>query len=96
MAQRKTAKLTRRLLGVLLLALILYACAALASVLPGGGRGSGPPGRAGGVRSGVGGDKRSARYDIAHAGDEEVIADIAREKLGLVLPGEKVYYDVGN
>lgn len=35
-------------------------------------------------------------YDIAHAGDPETIADTARSKLGLVMPGEKVLIDVGN
>ena len=35
-------------------------------------------------------------YDIAHAGDPETIASIARAKLGLVLPGEKIFYDVSN
>lgn len=96
MAQRKTAKLTRRLLGVLLLALILYACVSLASVRR----------EVAGAQDRLEELEASARaleeandqlrYDIDHAGDEEVIADIAREKLGLVLPGEKVYYDVGN
>lgn len=36
------------------------------------------------------------RYDIEHAGDPEIIEDIARSKLGLVTPGEKIYYDVSN
>lgn len=35
-------------------------------------------------------------YDIAHAGDPETIAEIARTKLGLVMPGEKIFYDVNN
>ena len=35
-------------------------------------------------------------YNIAHAGDPETIASIARAKLGLVMPGEKVFYDVNN
>lgn len=35
-------------------------------------------------------------YDIAHAGDPETIAEIARTKLGLVKPGEKIFYDVSN
>lgn len=35
-------------------------------------------------------------YDIAHAGDPETIASIARSKLGLVMPGEKILYDVNN
>ncbi len=35
-------------------------------------------------------------YDIAHAEDEETIESIARAKLGLVLPGEKIFFDVGN
>lgn len=35
-------------------------------------------------------------YDIEHAGDPTVIAEIARTKLGLVMPGEKIFYDVSN
>ena len=36
------------------------------------------------------------KYDIEHAGDSEIIAEIARSKLGLVKPGEKIFYDVNN
>lgn len=36
------------------------------------------------------------RYEIAHSEDDDTIADIAREKLGLVMPGEKIFYDIGN
>ena len=35
-------------------------------------------------------------YDIEHAGDPDTIAEIARSKLGLVMPGEKIFYDVSN
>jgi len=35
-------------------------------------------------------------YDIAHAGDDETIMDIARAKLGLVMPGEIIFFDIGN
>ncbi len=35
-------------------------------------------------------------YDIEHSHDNETIAEIARTKLGLVEPGEKIFYDVGN
>ena len=35
-------------------------------------------------------------YEIAHAGDPEIIAGIARSKLGLVMPGERIFYDVSN
>ena len=35
-------------------------------------------------------------YSIEHAGDDETIESIARGKLGLVRPGEKIFYDVGN
>lgn len=35
-------------------------------------------------------------YEIAHSEDDEIIEDIARDKLGLVMPGEKIFYDVGN
>ena len=34
-------------------------------------------------------------YEIEHKGDDETIADIAREQLGLVSPGEIVFYDSG-
>lgn len=36
------------------------------------------------------------QYDIDHAGDDQTIEEIARTKLGLVKPGEKIFYDVGN
>jgi len=35
-------------------------------------------------------------YDIQHAEDPATIAEIARTKLGLVMPGEKIFYDVSN
>ena len=41
-------------------------------------------------------EKAELEYDIAHAGDPEIIAEIARTKLGLVMPGEKIFYDVSN
>ena len=34
--------------------------------------------------------------EIARAADEELIKDIARAELGLVEPGEKVFYDQKN
>ena len=40
--------------------------------------------------------KAELEYDIEHAGDPEIIAEVARSKLGLVLPGEKVFYDLNN
>jgi len=35
-------------------------------------------------------------YEIEHYNEPEVIADIARSDLGLVLPGEIVFYDGGS
>ena len=35
-------------------------------------------------------------YEIEHYNEPEVIADIARSNLGLVLPGEIVFYDGGS
>jgi cell division protein FtsB len=34
-------------------------------------------------------------YDIANYDDPEVKADIARENLGFILPGEKIFFDAG-
>jgi len=36
------------------------------------------------------------QYAIDHSTDPETIGDIARSKLGLVKPGEKIFYDVTN
>ena len=36
----------------------------------------------------------SLEYEIAHCTDLDMIEKVAREKLGLVLPGEIVYYDI--
>jgi len=35
-------------------------------------------------------------YAIEHSTDDATIEDVAREKLGLVKPGEKIFYDIGN
>ncbi|MCQ2405951.1 MAG: septum formation initiator family protein [Oscillospiraceae bacterium] len=36
------------------------------------------------------------RYNLEHADDDDVLISIARSKLGLVMPGEEIYYDTGN
>lgn len=36
------------------------------------------------------------RYEIEHSTDDSTIEAIARDKLGLVMPGEKIFYDIGN
>ncbi|MEG0778787.1 MAG: septum formation initiator family protein [Oscillospiraceae bacterium] len=36
------------------------------------------------------------QYAIDHGTDPETIEDIARNKLGLVKPGEKIFYDVSH
>lgn len=38
----------------------------------------------------------SLEYEIEHSDDLDMVEKVARDKLGLVLPGEIVYYDVGN
>lgn len=35
-------------------------------------------------------------YAINHANDDETIEDVARSKVGLVQPGEKIFYDAGS
>jgi len=34
------------------------------------------------------------QYEIDHSTDPGTIEDIARDKLGLVKPGEKIFYDI--
>ena len=36
------------------------------------------------------------QYALDHQNDAETIGDIAREKLGLVMPDERIYYDAGD
>lgn len=36
------------------------------------------------------------RYEIEHSGDPATLEEVARDKLGLVLPGEQIFYDIGN
>ncbi len=40
-------------------------------------------------------ENASLQYAIDHRDDEKTIEDIARDKLGLVLPDEKIFYDSG-
>ena len=35
------------------------------------------------------------QYEINHSGDKDTIANVARNDLGLVAPGEKDFYDTG-
>ena len=41
-------------------------------------------------------ENASLKYEIEHSGDADIIESIARNKLGLVKPGEKIFYDVSN
>lgn len=36
------------------------------------------------------------QYQIDHGTDDQTIEEIARDKLGLVLPGEKIFYDISD
>ena len=36
------------------------------------------------------------QYEIEHSTDPDVIEDVARDKLGLVKPGEKIFIDASN
>lgn len=36
------------------------------------------------------------QYAIDHSEDADTIEDVARNKIGLVKPGEKIFYDIGN
>ena len=40
-------------------------------------------------------ENAALEYQLAHAEDLETVEDIARGKLGLVKPGEKIFYDIG-
>ena len=41
-------------------------------------------------------DEALALAEIEHSGDLDMVEKVARDKLGLVLPGEIIYYDIGS
>lgn len=41
-------------------------------------------------------ENASLRHAIENQDDPDTIEDIAREKLGLVMPDEQIYYDAGD
>ncbi len=38
----------------------------------------------------------SLEYEIEHSSDLDMVEKVARDKLGMVLPGEIIYYDIGS
>ena len=38
-------------------------------------------------------DVEEMEYAIENSGDDEVIEDVARDRLGLVMPDEEIYYE---
>ena len=81
---------------IIVLTLIVYACISLITLR----------GQIENVKSDLGGVRRAVaemevtnaqlEYEIENYNDPDVIADIARSELGLVLPGEIVFYDGGS
>lgn len=41
-------------------------------------------------------ENAALEYDLEHADDPKTIEDIARDRLGLAMPGEIIFYDVNN
>lgn len=84
------------IMKIVILALIVYACIALVSTK---GRIAGAEKNLADLQGKVDNalqENAELEYSIEHAGDPDTIASIARTKLGLVKPGEKIFYDVSN
>jgi cell division protein FtsL len=81
---------------IIVFSLVIYACLSLIALR----------GRIDDVNIELGGVRRAVaemevsnaqlEYEIENYNDPDVIADIARSELGLVLPGEIVFYDGGS
>jgi len=41
-------------------------------------------------------ENEELQYAIKHSTDPEIIEDVARNDIGLVKPGEKLFYDVSD
>ena len=81
---------------IIVFALIVYACISLITIR---GRIEDVNTELGGVKSAVAElevTNAQLEYEIENCNDPDVIADIARSELGLVLPGEIVFYDGAN
>lgn len=81
---------------IVIIALIVYATVELVSI-------AGSVSEAKKVKDELSREMREAvmtnaelQYEIDHSGDPDTIEAIAREKLGLVMPGERIFYDVSN
>ena len=78
---------------IIVFALVVYACISLINLR---GRIENVNAELGGVRRAVSDlevSNAQLEYEIENHNDPDVIADIARSELGLVLPGEIVFYD---
>jgi len=90
----------RRSVGILtivvLAGLIVYACVALSNMRSQMNEASRTEQELQGQIEQLREDIFDLEYALDHQDDEDTIADIAREKLGLVMPDERIYYDAGD
>ena len=86
----------RGLVRIIILALIVYGCFMLASVFRRLDEAEARLTELQAASAELQTENEELQYDIDHADDPETIEEIAREKLGFVMPGEKIYYDAGN
>lgn len=81
---------------IVLVGLIVYACVALSSMRTQMNEAARTEQALQGQIEQLREDIFDLEYAIDHQNDAETIADIARDKLGLVMPDERIYYDAGD
>ena len=95
-ARQKHRRKGGLLLALVLLALIVYACVSLLSLQERRREGELTRQALEQQVAEQSSENAALEYAIEHSEDEETLTEIARTKLGLVLPGEEIYYGSGN
>ena len=84
------------LTGLVIVGLIVYACIALMNMRTKVAMASETEAELRQKAEEIQETNAALQYAIDNRYDEKTIEDIARDKLGLVLPEEKIFYDSGN
>ena len=81
---------------IVVLALIVYAAVMLANVRSGIAAAEADRDARAAEAEALRRENLVLEYELEHSDDPELIADLARARFGLVKPGERVFYDIGN
>jgi cell division protein FtsL len=88
-------KKTGIFMKIVILALVVYACISLVTIKAQMAKAEAARDELRAQAAEAAQENAELKYQIEHADDPDTVEDIARNKLGLVKPGEKIFYDIG-